>query len=173
MKRSTPIMYLAFIVIAMIVFQETVFAVESAVEGASETVSESIVTSDNNIDFSESSVNISAFLKMLLGLTGIIILIFVLAWLSRRMKLVQNFTSGYQIRNLASLSISTREKICLIEVGDKQLLVGVAPGNISQLHVFKEKIEINTEDSTAKTNNLFSRHLKNALGTADTKGKSK
>ncbi len=154
MMRSSPITYLILALIMMIISQETVFAGES------------------NIDFSQSTVNVSAFLKMFLGLVGVIVLIFVLAWLSRRMKLVQNFASGYQIKNLATLSLSTREKICLIDVAGKQLLVGVAPGNISQLHVFEEKIEIQEEDSSAKTNNLFSGHLKKALHSTITKGGS-
>jgi len=103
---------------------------------------------------------------MFLGLTAVVVLIFVLAWLTRKMKLVQNFASGYQIKNLASLSLTSREKICLIEVGDKQMLVGVAPGNINSLHVFENKIEIDGDSDIDASNNPFSKHLKRALGTA-------
>ncbi len=157
MKRSTPIFYLILALVLMIFFQEVVFANEAVNESTIEAASE------NKIDFSESAVNVSIFLKMFLGLTAVVALIFVLAWLSRKMKLVQNFASGYQIKNLASLSLTTREKICLIEVGDKQMLVGVAPGNVNQLHVFPEKIELDA-DSSIETSNLFSKHLKKALG---------
>jgi len=147
MRRSTPITYLVFALMFLIFHQEAVFAAE------------------NKIDFTESTVNVSAFLKMFLGLVGVIVLIFVLAWLSRKMKLVQNFTTGYQIKSLASLSLTTREKVCLIEVAGKQLLVGVAPGNVNSLHVFEEPIEVKQENTAETTNNIFSKHLKNALGT--------
>jgi len=147
MKRSTPIYYLFIVFAVLILFQEAVFA------------------SENKIDFSESAVNVSIFLKMFLGLTAVVVLIFVLAWLTRKMKLVQNFASGYQIKNLASLSLTSREKICLIEVGDKQMLVGVAPGNINSLHIFENKIEINGDSDVDASNNPFSKHLKKALGT--------
>ena len=151
MKRSTPIYYLFIALVVLIFFQEAIFA------------------SENKIDFSESAVNVSIFLKMFLGLTAVVALIFILAWLSRKMKLVQNFASGYQIKNLASLSLTSREKICLIEVGDKQMLVGVAPGNINSLHVFESKIEIDGDSDVDASNNPFSKHLKRALGTTTIK----
>ncbi len=163
MKRSTPIYYLFLALVLMIFFQEAIFAYDTGNEAVIEATNEAV--SENKIDFSESAVNVSMFLKMFLGLTAVVALIFVLAWLSRKMKLVQNFVSGYQIKNLASLSLTTREKICLIEVGDKQMLVGVAPGNINQLHVFDNKIELDADASIETSNNLFSKHLKKALGT--------
>ncbi|MCP4413588.1 MAG: flagellar biosynthetic protein FliO [Gammaproteobacteria bacterium] len=150
MKQSTLIFSMVLALILMILFQEAIFANEAATE--------------NKIDFSESAVNVSSFLKMFLGLTAVVTLIFVLAWLSRKMKLVQNFASGYQIKNLASLSLTTREKICLIEVGDKQVLVGVAPGNVNQLHIFTDKIELDANSSIETSDNIFSKHLKKALG---------
>ena len=112
----------------------------------------------------ESTVELSAFLKMFAGLVAVVALIFVLAWLSRKMKFVQNMTSGYQIKNLASLSLTTREKICLIEVGDKQVLVGIAPGRVNQLHVFDEKIQVSSDENSNGSKNLFSSHFKSALG---------
>ncbi len=121
----------------------------------------------------ESTVELSAFLKMFAGLAAVVVLIFVLAWLSRKMKFVQNMTSGYQIKNLASLSLTTREKICLIEVGDKQVLVGIAPGRINQLHVFDEKIQVSSDDNSETTANAFSSHFKNALGISKTREEQK
>ncbi len=159
MKRSLPIFYLVLALVFMIFFQEVIFANEVVNEVVNE------ATSEKKIDFSESTVNVSIFLKMFLGLTAVLALIFLLAWLSRKMKLVKNFASGYQIKNLASLSLTTREKICLIEVGDKQMLVGVAPGNVNQLHIFTDRIELDPDDSMGTSNNLFSKHLKKALGT--------
>ena len=41
---------------------------------------------------------------------------------------------------VSSLSLGTRERAVLIEVGDRQLLLGVASGNVSLLASFPEKV---------------------------------
>ncbi|RLA03757.1 MAG: flagellar biosynthetic protein FliO [Gammaproteobacteria bacterium] len=113
-------------------------------------------------------VDISAFIKMFFGLIAVIALIFFLAWLSRKMKLLQHVSTGYEIKNLASLSLTNREKICLIEVGGKQILIGLAPGTISQLHVFDETIENSRTEATDASNHPFSQYFKNAIGISST-----
>ena len=94
----------------------------------------------------ENTIEISPFLKMFLGLIVVIAFIFFVAWLTRKLKLMQHFTTGYQIKNLATLSLGAREKICLIEVGNKQVLVGIAPGRVNQIHVFDEQIAPESEE---------------------------
>ena len=112
---------------------------------------------------SESTVDLTAFLKMLLGLVGILALIFILAWLSRKMKFVQNMSSGYQIKNLATLSLSRGEKVSLIEVGGKQLLIGVAPGSVNSIYVFDEELS-RSENTSGDEKPAFASHFKKALG---------
>ena len=109
-------------------------------------------------------------LKMLLGLAAILLLIFFLAWLSRKMKLVQSTSNGYQIKSLATLPLTTREKLTLIEVGGKQVLLGISPGRINKLHVFDDAIKTDTDSTVAANENQFSSHFKKALGLSDTKG---
>lgn len=111
----------------------------------------------------ENTIEISPFIKMFFGLIFVIALIFFVAWLTRKLKLTQHFSTGYQIKSLATLSLSTREKICLIEVGNKQVLVGVSPGRINQLHVFDEKLSPTTAEPS-NANNQFANVFKNALG---------
>lgn len=117
----------------------------------------------------QNTFEISPFIKMFFGLVFVIALIFFVAWITRKLKLMQHFTTGYQIKNLATLSLGTREKICLIEVGDKQVLVGVAPGRVNQLHVFEEEIKPTTAETT-NVNNQFANVFKNALGITESKG---
>lgn len=73
--------------------------------------------------------------RMAIGLLAVMILIFGLAWAVRRF----SFLSGLQrdqtssIRHLAHLSVGPKERVVLIEVEGRRLLIGVAPGQITLL----------------------------------------
>ena len=47
-----------------------------------------------------------------------------------------NFHTGSDgaLKVLASMSMGQRERVVLLQVGEKQLLIGVAPGQINTLH---------------------------------------
>ncbi|MFT5453142.1 MAG: flagellar protein FliO/FliZ [Enterobacterales bacterium] len=121
----------------------------------------------------ESPFEPEAFIKMFIGLIAVVALIFIVAALSKKMKIMQSFTTGYQIKNLASLALTAREKVCLIEVGGKQVLIGVAPGRVNQLHVFEEGIEIPNDESPVNKDSAFAKHFKNAIGITSTAGTQK
>ncbi len=65
--------------------------------------------------------------------------IFLCAWLARRMR---NITSGRSgaINVVAEVRLGPKERALLLQVGGTQLLVGVAPGQISALHVLAEPL---------------------------------
>lgn len=111
-------------------------------------------------------VDVSAFITMIFGLIAVLALIFIVAWLSRKMKFLRHLSSDYYIKNLASLSLSNREKICLIEVSGKQMLIGIAPGSVRNIYVFEESLtpENNKNKESEAADNRFSKHFKNALG---------
>lgn len=76
---------------------------------------------------------------VLLGLLFVVGLIFVLAWLLKKVSggpLLSNST----MKVLSSMSVGTRERVVLVQVGDKQMLLGVGAGSVSQLHIFDEPI---------------------------------
>jgi flagellar protein FliO/FliZ len=113
----------------------------------------------------ESAVGTEALGSVLIGLLAVLALIFLLAWLARKFKLLQSQTPGLQIKLLASMPLSTREKVSLIEIGDQQFLIGVAPGSVNKLHHFEQSIqptEANSDNSTKS--HLFADQLKSALG---------
>jgi flagellar protein FliO/FliZ len=78
-------------------------------------------------------------LSVVVGLLAVVLLIFLLAWLMRRLGGVSAM-GGQQMKVMAALSVGAREKIVLIEVGDQQILVGVAPGRVSHLQSFEQPI---------------------------------
>jgi flagellar protein FliO/FliZ len=56
------------------------------------------------------------------------------AWLARRLRGVSGAsTSALEV--LAQVSLGARERAVLIRVGERQVLIGVAPGNVRTLHV--------------------------------------
>lgn len=72
----------------------------------------------------------------ILGLGVVTLLILILAWALRRLNHF-SFLPGNGLRVLGGLSLGTRERVVLLQVGEKQLLLGVAPGRIETLHVLE------------------------------------
>ena len=92
------------------------------------------------------------------SLLFIVLLIFGLAWMVRRLGSVSAL-GNQSLKVVAGLSVGTREKVVLIEVGGQQVLVGVAPGRVSHLCSFDHPV-VNTSvtggsDFTAKIKKLL------------------
>lgn len=69
----------------------------------------------------------------LLSLVVVLALIFALAWLARRMSgVIGQRNNG--LRLVASLPLTTRERIVVVEVGGTQLLLGSGPSGTRLLH---------------------------------------
>ena len=65
------------------------------------------------------------------------------------------------LRVLGGLSMGTRERVVLIQVGETQLLLGVAPGRVQTLHVLEEPIPTSEASKPGKGN--FAASLSAAL----------
>lgn len=82
---------------------------------------------------------LATMLTLGVGLLAVIAIIFGCAWIVRRM----SGMSGGNTRAIKVVSVmpmGTRERIALIEVGGKQILIGVTPSAIRTLHVFDEPV---------------------------------
>lgn len=80
-----------------------------------------------------------AALEMMLWLAVVIGVILLCAWGFRRLNgTVLTTASAIRVRSV--ISVGNRERIALLEVGDKQILVGLCPGQINTLHVFEENV---------------------------------
>lgn len=99
-------------------------------------------------------------LQMMLGLIAVLMLIVGLAWVMRRMGGVTGTAAG-SLRVLGGLSMGTRERIVLVQVGETQLLLGVAPGRVQTLHVLEHPIQPQEQDKSGKGN--FAASLSAAL----------
>ncbi len=98
--------------------------------------------------------------QLLLGLLLVIGLIFLLAWLMRRVQ--QSGPRGNQvIKLLASQALSPRDRLVLVQVGNEQILLGLSAGRITPLHVLKEPVQLpDGEQATPE----FAQRLMELLG---------
>ena len=80
-------------------------------------------------------------IQILTALAGVIALIVAAAWLMRRMGNVTG-QRNEQLRVVAALSMGARERVVLMQVGEQQLLLGVAPGRIQTLHVLDQPLDM-------------------------------
>jgi flagellar protein FliO/FliZ len=73
----------------------------------------------------------------------VLIAIFAVAWVARRMRGFSNRVAGGSIDVLADIPLGQKERAVLLKVGPKQILLGVAPGRVNTLHVLDEPLELN------------------------------
>ena len=105
--------------------------------------------------------------QLLLGLLLVIGLIFLLAWLMRRVQQMGP-RGGQVIKILASQALGPRDRLILVQVGGEQILLGLTPGRITPLHVMVEPVHLpDGEPASAE----FAQRLMELLG-KDQKDKS-
>ncbi len=78
--------------------------------------------------------------KLLLSLGLVVAVIFTLAWLVKRFRFLPN-QSHNLITVISTLSVGSRDRLALIQVGEEQLLIALTPGKISKLHSLKKPIQ--------------------------------
>ncbi len=91
----------------------------------------------------------SYLFQLILGLIVVLICIVALAWFAKRMNRLQSSTSG-MLKIIGGISMGSRERVVLIQVGSEQLLIGVSPGRINTLHVLDVPLE-NSDVNSGKT----------------------
>jgi flagellar protein FliO/FliZ len=90
----------------------------------------------------------ASLLKVTLGLGFVVIAIFVSAWLFKRFA-GSAFIANDSMRVVGGLSVSQRDRIVLVQIGDEQIVVGVSPGRIQTLHVMKNLVEVPDNQPTS------------------------
>lgn len=92
------------------------------------------------------SVGLASSMTVLFSLLLVVASIFALAWFMKRLG-VANISNHSAMKVLATMPLSNKDKLTIVEVGDTQILLGVSPGRINKLHVFEEKVLIVDEDA--------------------------
>lgn len=98
--------------------------------------------------------------QVLLGLLLVIGMIFVLAWLMRRVQ--QTGPRGGQVIKLvASQVLGPRDRLVLVQVGNEQILLGLSAGRITPLHTLKEPVHLPEGEAATPE---FAKRLMELLG---------
>jgi flagellar protein FliO/FliZ len=100
-------------------------------------------------------------LQFLAGLAIVLVCIVGLAWLMKRAGGLRASAYG-TLRVIDGIALSARERIVLVQVGDTQVLLGVAPGRVNRVHVLDEKVATVAQAQTAPVN--FAERLKQVMG---------
>lgn len=92
------------------------------------------------------------------GLIVVVLAIIVLGVIYAKTQGLRTGTGGV-INIVATQAIGPKERIAIVEVADKQLLIGMTTTNVQTLHVFDEPVAITAEQRTS-----FSDRLKTLMG---------
>lgn len=71
-------------------------------------------------------------LKMVLGLALVLAVMALITWVLKRM--MPNIANKHSVvRVVGGVSVGSRERVLVLEVGDRWLVIGVAPGQVNQI----------------------------------------
>jgi flagellar protein FliO/FliZ len=80
----------------------------------------------------------ATLLQWSLGLLLVLCAFFLMVWIVRKFNGF-SVNTAEQMRIVGGLSLGMRERIILLQVGKKQLVLGITPGRIEKLHVLEEE----------------------------------
>ena len=101
--------------------------------------------------------------QLTLGMVAVLGLILGIAWLLKRSGRFQ-MAAGGSLRVLGGLSMGTRERVVLLQVGETQLLLGVAPGRVQTLHVLEQPLDSGKPAAASGFSEQLGRILKKEQG---------
>ena len=105
-------------------------------------------------------------MQLVFGLLVVVLCIVVLAWFAKKMNRFNTLADG-SLKVIGGLSMGSRERVVLLQVGEEQLLLGVSPGKISTLHVLGTPLEVNGSQTDNNTGDSFFDKLKTTMADAN------
>lgn len=109
---------------------------------------------------SSTPVNASTLLQTIFGLIVVLAIIVFLGWMLKRSQFFHAAHHG-QLKVLGAISLGTREKAVLIQVGEQQILLGVTPQQITTLHTLSEPLSV--RETPVKSGDTFAERLKQMM----------
>ena len=111
-------------------------------------ISSNTVASQKQEIISQGQDVTGSLLQVTLGLIVVLIVIGGAAWFARRFGKF-NVSAKGNLRIVGGLQMGARERVVLMQVGDQQLLLGVAPGSVQTLHVLNQPLESDIPGATS------------------------
>ena len=108
------------------------------------------------------AIGAGSLVSVTLALLVVLAAIFALTWLARRLRTFGMGANG-ALKVLATLPLGAKERAVLLKVGGTEILVGVAPGRVSTLHVLEQPIALD-DGSARPAPSTFAALLKRSVG---------
>ncbi len=89
-----------------------------------------------------------SFVQVTIALAIVLAAVFAAAWLMQRLRTFGGRGTG-AIQVITSIALGAKERAVLVQLGKQQVLLGVAPGRVSTLHVLAEPLQ--SQDSGTDT----------------------
>ena len=147
-----------FLIMLMMLAAPHLWAAETAVLEKS-SAAKALPSSSGVLD---SSPVTGQLLQLVLGLMLVIGLIFLLAWVVRRVQQTLPVKGSNQaISLIATQTLGPRDRLVLVQVGQEQVLLGLTPGTITPLHVLQEPVVVTAPQS--QVSSAFAQRLASVL----------
>lgn len=103
----------------------------------------------------DSGLNVDSLIQVLIALISVICIIFVLSVLLKKFNILPGTSSGL-IKIVAGISLSNKDRLLLIQVGDEQILVSATPGSINKIHELSTVVEpeVVSSEQNSKSGNF-------------------
>lgn len=88
----------------------------------------------------DAGLNVDSLIQVLIALISVICIIFILSVLLKKFNILPGTSSGL-IKIVAGISLSNKDRLLLIQVGDEQILVSATPGGINKIHELSTAVE--------------------------------
>lgn len=108
----------------------------------------------------------SYLMQLVIGLFIVVLCILVLAWFAKKMNRFHSLADG-SLKVIGGLSMGSRERVVLLQVGEEQLLLGISPGRINTLHVLDTPLEVMGQRGDGESGNSFLDKLKTTMADAN------
>lgn len=109
---------------------------------------------------SNNMISHSELMRVISGLLLVLLIIIVLSWLVKRMQSA-NFSSSKGFQSIASITLGPKERVMLLKVGERYLLMGVGAGSVTLLYDFGDQLPPGFDLANKST---FAELLKSAVG---------
>lgn len=146
---------------ALLILPIQLFAAEENTAAVSKTASS---LSHNSLNANPMSGGYLA--QLVIGLFIVLVLIVVLAWFAKKMNRFHSLTDD-SLKIIGGLSMGSRERVVLLQVGEEQLLLGISPGRINTLHVLGSALEQTRNQTDSAGGNSFFDKLKTTMADAN------
>ena len=122
---------------------------------------------DNEPPKAVKSVSYEHVMNWSLGLVIVLLIFFACVWFMRKMGALPTNPKG-NLRVIGGISLGMREKLILVQVGEKQLVLGVTPGRIDKLLLLEGNEQLFKQPPGKQGEGEFANKLKQLMtGTAN------